>query len=75
MKYCLNCKITIDLVGDFCSEKCNSDWQELNGKCSVCSKPIDFFEDEFKIRNKGEQEPNIICMTCHELEVNRTDKK
>jgi predicted nucleic acid-binding Zn ribbon protein len=37
MKHCLNCKQEIDLVGDFCSEKCSNDWQAQNQKCATCS--------------------------------------
>jgi hypothetical protein len=57
----------IDLVGDFCSEKCSDDWQALNQKCSVCGHAIDLLEEEFKIHNKGEQDPKIICIPCFEI--------
>lgn len=73
MKHCLNCKQEIDLVGDFCSEKCSNDWQAQNQKCATCSKPIDLLEQEFKIQNNGEQEPKIICISCYDL-VNNKEK-
>lgn len=72
MKRCLQCKKEIDLVGDFCSEKCSDDWQLLNQKCSTCGKDIDLMEDEFKIRNQGEQDPTMICIPCYDLVENKT---
>lgn len=70
MKHCLQCKKEIDLVGDFCSEKCSNDWQALNQKCGKCGNTIDLLEDDFKVENNGEQEPKIICITCYDKENN-----
>ena len=72
MKPCLQCKKEIDLVGDFCSEKCSDEWQVLNQKCSTCEKEIDLLEDEFKIKNNGEQESKIFCIPCFEITKENT---
>jgi len=65
MKHCLNCKIEIDLVGDFCSTRCNDEWQLLKQNCITCKKEIDLLEDEFKIINDG-QDPKMMCKTCYD---------
>lgn len=64
MKNCLNCKKEIDIVGDFCSTKCNDDWQANNEKCLRCGKTINLLEDEFKIENNGTQDPQMMCLEC-----------
>lgn len=64
MKNCMNCQKEIDMVGDFCSTKCNDDWQAKNEHCIRCGKGIDLLEDEFKIENNGTQDPQMVCITC-----------
>ncbi len=53
------------MVGDFCSTKCNDDWQANNQKCLRCGKTINLLEDEFKIENNGQQDPQMMCIDCH----------
>jgi hypothetical protein len=80
MKNCLNCKKEIDIVGDFCSTKCNDDWQANNQKCIRCGKTINLLEDEFKIENNKTQDPQMVCLECHndgnagKIEEKNTDK-
>ena len=74
-KKCLNCKIDIDLVGDFCSTNCNDEWQMKNQKCVECGKDIDLLEDEFKIKNQGLQDPELICMNCFNEKMGKKNEK
>lgn len=59
-KNCINCNKDIELImGQFCSEKCSSEWQDKNQKCVRCEKPMDLLEEQYTISQSG-----VLCGVC-----------
>ena len=63
MKNCLNCNNEIQLVGEFCSDKCSDIWQAKNQKCSKCHKDLNLLEEQYTIKRDGEM-ALVLCEIC-----------
>lgn len=63
MSKCINCEKEINLLSQFCSEKCSDEWQSKNQSCNKCEKEMNLLEEEYTIRRNGKN-TIVLCQTC-----------